>query len=235
MSSQTLLLHNCSLSIIPFMLILFQNEAIEMQDVRMSPILSLRSRNNFNFECEGGMAPSFRMAPSVSRASYPIRGGHTQLIRRKNANNLQKRKRVLTSLKKKAKELRQKMPTVKDVNKIDKYSRLVFPLLFIVFNACYWCFYLLQWLSFLEKLSEISLTCREVVVQYRFGHVSLGLFEWRAKWKTIQDGCRLQKMEIVCSVQDRLTRRRVGSSVMDSQVTKKWWKLDSTKQGTSTR
>ena len=123
-----------------------QNEAIELQDVRMSPILSLRNRQNFNFENEESIkvTPSFRMTTTIPRASYPIRGGHTQLLRRKNANSIQKRKRVLTTLKKKAKEIKSKIPTVKDVNKIDKYSRLVFPSLFIVFNACYWCFYLLQ-------------------------------------------------------------------------------------------
>lgn len=110
----------------------------------MSPILSLRNRQNFKYDTEEKITPSFRMQTTVPRASFPIRGGHTQLMRRKNANNFQKRKRVLTNLKKKAKEFRSKIPTVKDVNKIDKYSRLVFPLLFIVFNACYWCFYLLQ-------------------------------------------------------------------------------------------
>ena len=125
-----------------------------MQDVRMSPILSLRNRQNFNFENEEP-TPSFRMQTSVPRAGYPIRGGHTQLLRRKTPQNTQKRKRVLSSLKRKAKEIRQKIPTVTDVNKIDKYSRLVFPLLFIVFNACYWCFYLLQWYAITDWLSKL--------------------------------------------------------------------------------
>ena len=60
------------------------------------------------------------------------------------AANFQRRRRVISSIKRRARDLRQKMPSVKDVNKIDKYSRLVFPSLFIVFNGCYWCFYLLQ-------------------------------------------------------------------------------------------
>jgi len=33
------------------------------------------------------------------------------------------------------------MPQVKDVNNIDKYSRLVFPLLFVIFNVWYWSYY----------------------------------------------------------------------------------------------
>lgn len=125
---------------------MFQNEVIELQDVRMSPILSLRNRQNFNFENEEAahVTPAFRMQTSVPRASYPIRGGHTQLLRRRNNSNVQRRKKVFSNLKRKAKEIRQKIPTVKDVNKIDKYSRLVFPSLFIVFNVCYWCFYLMQ-------------------------------------------------------------------------------------------
>ena len=120
-------------------------ESMELQDVRMSPILSLRNRQNYNFETEEVVqAPSFRMASAVPRPSYPIRGGHTQLLRRRNTGSTMRKKRMLTSIKKKAKELRQKIPSVRDVNKIDKYSRLVFPSLFVVFNACYWCFYILQ-------------------------------------------------------------------------------------------
>ena len=116
-----------------------------MQDVRMSPILSLRNRQNFNFDQEDlQVTPSFRMQTTIPRAAYPIRGGHTQLLRKRNVNNGQKRKKVLTNLKKRARAFRDKIPSVKDVNKIDKYSRLVFPSLFIVFNVCYWCFYLMQ-------------------------------------------------------------------------------------------
>ena len=54
------------------------------------------------------------------------------------------KKQILNELRRKAQELKQRIPTLRDVNKIDKYSRTVFPFLFIVFNACYWSFYLLQ-------------------------------------------------------------------------------------------
>lgn len=56
----------------------------------------------------------------------------------------QRRRRVMATVRKHAKRIGQRLPTVKDVNKIDKYSRLFFPSLFIVFNVCYWCYYLLQ-------------------------------------------------------------------------------------------
>ncbi|CAD5116133.1 DgyrCDS5057 [Dimorphilus gyrociliatus] len=120
-----------------------QHETIELQQVRMSPILSLRNRQTFNYESAetSRMPPSLRMA--YPRPTFSMRGGHTQL-RRRGQKDTQKKKKVLNTLKKRAKELRQKMPSVKDVNKIDKYSRLAFPSLFLVFNVCYWCFYLLQ-------------------------------------------------------------------------------------------
>lgn len=139
----------------------------------MSPILSLRNRQNYNFNDEESarVSPSFRMQTAVPRAAYPIRGGHTQLLRKRNTTALQKRKRVLTTIKRKAKEMRSKIPSVQDVNKIDKYSRLIFPSLFIVFNICYWCFYLMQWRCLfvcllgtqdrIVDVSHLSIFCRK--------------------------------------------------------------------------
>ncbi|XP_074650447.1 gamma-aminobutyric acid receptor subunit beta-like [Tubulanus polymorphus] len=123
----------------------YANEAIEMQDIRMSPILSLRNKQNYNFdENSVRVTPTYRMPTMVPRASYPVRPGHSQLIKRRNQSNFQKRKRVFSQIKRRAQEIRRKIPVVRDVNKIDKYSRLVFPSLFILFNMCYWCFYLIK-------------------------------------------------------------------------------------------
>jgi len=58
--------------------------------------------------------------------------------------SLSRRKRVLSVLVDKAKAIERRLPSVSDVSKIDKYSRIIFPSLFIVFNGCYWSFYLLQ-------------------------------------------------------------------------------------------
>jgi hypothetical protein len=49
---------------------------------------------------------------------------------------LQKRLNLLQALKRMSKWTR-----ITDVNKIDKYSRLVFPIAFLVFNIIYWTFY----------------------------------------------------------------------------------------------
>ena len=132
-------------------------DATQMADIRMSPILSLRSRTtNYDTNYDDTNLHMRNMSTMNScppRVTYPgavtIRGGHAQVLRRRNVNsaansNFQKRRRVITSIKRKAKEFREKIPSVKDVNKIDKYSRLVFPSLFIVFNLCYWFFYMTQ-------------------------------------------------------------------------------------------
>lgn len=55
-----------------------------------------------------------------------------------------RRSRMLTTLIDKARAIERRIPSVSDVSKIDKYSRVIFPSLFIVFNSCYWSFYLLQ-------------------------------------------------------------------------------------------
>lgn len=55
--------------------------------------------------------------------------------------NHPRNKKVWVSLRQRAKDFKSKMPQVKDVNNIDKYSRLMFPLLFIIFNGWYWVYY----------------------------------------------------------------------------------------------
>uniref|UniRef100_A0A1I8IKY9 Gamma-aminobutyric acid receptor subunit beta-like n=3 Tax=Macrostomum lignano TaxID=282301 RepID=A0A1I8IKY9_9PLAT len=54
-----------------------------------------------------------------------------------------RRYRLMSNIRQRAKHIRNQIPRIKDVNKIDKYSRLAFPSLFVLFNLCYWCFYLL--------------------------------------------------------------------------------------------
>lgn len=56
----------------------------------------------------------------------------------------QHQKRIWNSLRFKAKEIGKIIPSVRDINIIDKYSRLLFPFLFLIFNICYWCFYFFQ-------------------------------------------------------------------------------------------
>jgi len=54
-----------------------------------------------------------------------------------------RRREVLAEFRRRAAlTLRQRMPVVRDVNKIDRYSRTAFPVLFIIFNVAYWVYYL---------------------------------------------------------------------------------------------
>lgn len=54
------------------------------------------------------------------------------------------RPKVFHALKKGASALKATIPKIKDVNIIDKYSRVVFPVAFMMFNVGYWLFYFLE-------------------------------------------------------------------------------------------
>jgi len=56
-----------------------------------------------------------------------------------------RRREVLAEFRRRAAlTLRQRMPVVRDVNRIDRFSRTAFPVLFIVFNVGYWVYYLVE-------------------------------------------------------------------------------------------
>lgn len=125
-------------------------EIIELHDIRMSPIPCLRNRHKplTNATGEGGetrFPPSFRMSSSMgprvpcSPRGYGLRRGRSEYT----ASGQRRPPRVLQSIKRGASALRASMPKIKDVNKIDKYSRVIFPVSFLVFNSIYWSFYVL--------------------------------------------------------------------------------------------
>ena len=53
--------------------------------------------------------------------------------------------RLLSQLKKGTSTIKAALPRIKDVNVIDKYSRVIFPVSFLVFNIAYWCFYVFEY------------------------------------------------------------------------------------------
>ncbi|ESP02384.1 hypothetical protein LOTGIDRAFT_138579 [Lottia gigantea] len=122
-------------------------DTMEMREVRMSPMLGIRNSQSFNMELEDGNAqepPNIRMAPVLPRTYITHGYLPSNMLRRRNSNGVPKRKKFLSNFKQRAKSIRVKIPRVQDVNTIDKYARLVFPLLFLVFNGAYWAVYLSQ-------------------------------------------------------------------------------------------
>ncbi|XP_041359334.1 gamma-aminobutyric acid receptor subunit beta-like [Gigantopelta aegis] len=120
-------------------------DSMEMKGVHMSPVLGIRNNQSFNPDIESGQGETSNLhsPPSLPR-TYVSHGylPHT-MIRRRNSASQPKRKRLFSNFKQKAKTIRVRFPRVQDVNTIDKYSRLLFPLLFLLFNATYWVVYLL--------------------------------------------------------------------------------------------
>ena len=116
-------------------------DIIELQDVRMSPIASLRNHNYANSTTEtldfAKFPPSFR----ISRAY----GSTTRCgLRNRSTRNSTNRPKMMHALRRGASVLKNSLPTIKDVNIIDKYSRVIFPVSFLLFNVGYWSFYVLE-------------------------------------------------------------------------------------------
>lgn len=112
-------------------------DIIELQDVRMSPIASLRSRNYSSGATENldlaKFPPSFR----ITRTS--VRSG----LRHRATRNSH-RPKMLHAIKRGASVIRASIPKIKDVNIIDEYSRVIFPVAFMLFNLGYWVFYIIE-------------------------------------------------------------------------------------------
>ncbi|KAH6936403.1 hypothetical protein HPB50_016463 [Hyalomma asiaticum] len=122
--------------------------------VRLSPIPCLRNRHRPlsapGSDSELKFPPSFRMTgrfPYNSRtlpAGACYRGGGLRGdYGGGGGGGFARRPRVFQTLRRGASAIRASMPRIKDVNKIDKYSRVIFPISYLVFNAIYWCFYLM--------------------------------------------------------------------------------------------
>ncbi|RWS26577.1 Gaba-gated chloride channel-like protein [Leptotrombidium deliense] len=128
-------------------------EIIELHDIRLSPIASLRNRhgtkivNRASKETDIRFPPSFRMSNPVHRMPG-YAAGKTNVygtVRGRYATrDCRSKPKVLQSLKRGASAFRVSIPKIKDVNKIDKYSRVVFPVAYLIFNAIYWSFYILS-------------------------------------------------------------------------------------------
>nr|XP_018905095.1 PREDICTED: gamma-aminobutyric acid receptor subunit beta-like isoform X2 [Bemisia tabaci] len=123
-------------------------DIVELQDIKMSPIPPIRNRqtmprylNNEQIDDPSKFPPSFRINRSSAAYSYSV--NRRGLRFRGNRRNDHTRPKMLHAIKKGASALKVSMPKIKDVNVIDKYSRIIFPVSFMVFNAGYWLFYIM--------------------------------------------------------------------------------------------
>ncbi|XP_017757918.1 PREDICTED: gamma-aminobutyric acid receptor subunit beta-like isoform X1 [Eufriesea mexicana] len=122
-------------------------DIIELQDLRMSPLPSIRNRSGLVSSSStpgtgrehdpAKFPPSFRISRVAAYNTYGRNAG----LRYRGPK--QHKPKVLHAIRRGASVLRVSMPKIKDVNIIDKYSRIIFPVSFMLFNAIYWVFYFL--------------------------------------------------------------------------------------------
>ncbi|XP_067118247.1 gamma-aminobutyric acid receptor subunit beta-like isoform X1 [Centruroides vittatus] len=116
-----------------------KDDVIELEDVKNSPASLVRNRQRGQ-ESD----PSFRtisMGHRISASLKNLTGNNSR--KRKNDHFHAERPKVLKNIRRGASVIRASLPKIRDVNKIDRCSRLIFPVSFLVFNAFYWCFYVL--------------------------------------------------------------------------------------------
>lgn len=136
-------------------------DIIELQDVRMSPIASLRHRQYtcaISANSSGTLdqvdfsqfPPSFRIARNYGGVSSLNRSTPVGLRYRSmtpssvKSPHAKQRPKTLHAIRRGARILKKSFPTITDVHIIDKYSRVIFPLSFLAFNAAYWIFYSIE-------------------------------------------------------------------------------------------
>ena len=118
---------------------------IQLHDLRLSPIPSLRNRHSSRSanKVVGG-PPSLRFV----RRHYHHHHSCSKYFpaKRSSSNKNSKTSGCSQSARSEGDDLfcgLYSLPKIKDVNLIDKYSRFVFPAAFAIFNAVYWTIYAL--------------------------------------------------------------------------------------------
>lgn len=103
----------------------------------------------FRLPADGGeqrhFPPSFRIHRGYSFG--PGSGGQAGPAGRDGSvgsKNKHRKSRFINQLKRGTSAMKSVIPKIKDVNVIDKYSRLIFPVSFLLFNVAYWCFYVFE-------------------------------------------------------------------------------------------
>ncbi|CAF0784992.1 unnamed protein product [Adineta steineri] len=129
------------------------NELIEEGSNRASPIFGLRPNALTNHRTTTTTSldetsltrrnNNHTIETQLPRIRPLLRGNVGLYSSSLNRNPRQQRiNRLLNHLRTRALNIRQHIPRLQDVNDIDKWSRLCFPILFILFNAAYWPYYI---------------------------------------------------------------------------------------------
>ncbi|CAF0986128.1 unnamed protein product [Didymodactylos carnosus] len=141
-------------SILIVMLSWDEYEIEEESSGRRSPILSLRNRTQLNHLTENCVTEctnaNYEQTNHPPRLNTIIRGstlyGKTFLSspssRTKSTQKRSRADRFLNAVRLKANSVSKSLPHIKDVNDIDKWCRLLFPVLFVIFNIFYWWYYM---------------------------------------------------------------------------------------------
>lgn len=135
---------------------------IQLHDLRMSPIPSLRNRHSSAGSRNSHKIvgpPSLRFVRrshccyhhhySYSNSSGFLSSAKAAKCRKLNNSPGRQRQRPASEAAPEERERASRLcgaytlPKIKDVNLIDKYSRIVFPASFAVFNVIYWSIYIL--------------------------------------------------------------------------------------------
>ncbi|XP_063379841.1 gamma-aminobutyric acid receptor subunit beta-like [Cydia fagiglandana] len=101
---------------------------------RVSPLFGLRSKP---LPAAAGAPPSLRLQRDHTHLRY-----RTRPHSRNSKNGSTGKPKMIHALRRGASVIKASMPKIRDVNVIDTYSRVIFPVSFLIFNAVYWTFYI---------------------------------------------------------------------------------------------
>lgn len=107
----------------------------------MSPIIAIRSQSGNCSENGEKLSRTIVSSPALPRNCMSRSYYRENLVRRKHSS-VKRRRQLNSNPREKTPKCKVPLPRINDVNSIDRYSRMVFPLLFVCFNLLYWVFYL---------------------------------------------------------------------------------------------
>ncbi|XP_013138528.1 PREDICTED: gamma-aminobutyric acid receptor subunit beta-like [Papilio polytes] len=116
-----------------------------------------RARKRAKLKNREQMSTSTSVEKDIKCSSAPLAGAPPSLRLQRDHTNLRYRTRphsrnsrngatgkpkVIHALRRGATVIKASMPKIRDVNVIDTYSRVIFPICFLIFNTVYWVFYI---------------------------------------------------------------------------------------------